>query len=138
MTVCSTALHPQAALEARPLWDDRHSNSPGRRAAQRLCDLAALAASSAFAVPIAELVAASRRTPDAAFARQSAMYLAHVTFGLSYAAVGRAFGRDRTTAAYACRLIEERRDDPAVDAVLGLLENGCARLRRRLSAGLQP
>jgi hypothetical protein len=61
------------------------------------------------------------------------MYLAHVTFGLNYAEVGRAFGRDRTTAAYACRLIEERRDDPAVDAVLGSLESACSALRRRLS-----
>ena len=65
-----------------------------------------------------------------AFARQSAMYLAHVSFGLSYAEVGRAFGRDRTTAAYACRLIEDRRDDPAIDAVLGSLENACGALRR--------
>jgi chromosomal replication initiation ATPase DnaA len=65
------------------------------------------------------------------------MYLAHVSFGLNYAEVGRAFGRDRTTAAYACRLIEERRDDPAVDAVLGSLENACGMLRRRLSAQIQ-
>ncbi len=62
------------------------------------------------------------------------MYLAHVTLGLTYSEVGRAFGRDRTTAAYACQLIEERRDDPAIDAVLGSLENACGALRRRLSA----
>jgi chromosomal replication initiation ATPase DnaA len=110
---------------------------PSRRTSQRLCDLVALATAAAFAVPVGELVAASRRPPYIAFARQSAMYLAHVTFGLSYSEVGRAFGRDRTTAAYACRLIEERRDDPAVDAVLGSLESACGALRRRLSAPVQ-
>jgi chromosomal replication initiation ATPase DnaA len=66
------------------------------------------------------------------------MYLAHVSFGLSYSEIGRAFGRDRTTAAHACQLIEDRRDDPAVDAVLGALENACAALRRRMNATVQP
>ena len=62
------------------------------------------------------------------------MYLAHVTFGLSYSEIARAFGRDRTTAAHACRLVEERWDDPAVDAVLGSLEDACSALRRRFGA----
>ena len=50
------------------------------------------------------------------------MYLAHVGCGLTYSEVGRLFGRDRTTASYACRLIEDRRDDPDFDASLDLLE----------------
>ena len=58
-----------------------------------------IATAAAFAVPVGELIATSRRSAYVAFARQSAMYLAHVTFGLSYTEVGRAFGRDRTTAA---------------------------------------
>ena len=124
---------PAAMGPARP-----SAARPSRKTAQRLCDLVALATAAAFAVPVGELIAATRRTPYVAFARQSAMYLAHVTFGLSYSEVGRAFGRDRTTAAHACRLIEERRDDPAVDAVLGSLENACGALRRRLSAPVQP
>ena len=61
-----------------------------------------------------------------------------VTFGLNYSEVARAFGRDRTTAAHACQLIEERRDDPAVDAVLGSLEDACGTLRRKLSAPVHP
>ena len=126
--------------EARPLWD-RHGavgRGPGVKTTQRLCDVVALATAAAFAVPVGELIAASRRSAYVAFARQSAMYLAHVTFGLSYSEVARAFGRDRTTAAHACQLIEERRDDPAVDAVLGSLEDACGALRRRLSAPVQP
>jgi hypothetical protein len=117
--------------DARPLWSGP-GRAPSRRTAQRLCDLVALATAAAFAVPVGELIAVSRRSASIAFARQSAMYLAHVSFGLNYSEVGRAFGRDRTTAAHACRLIEDRRDDPAVDAMLASLENACAGLRRRL------
>lgn len=54
------------------------------------------------------------------------MYLAHVSFGATFSAVGRAFGRDRTTAAHAARVIEERRDDPRIDALLDRLERTCA------------
>lgn len=127
-------------IEARPLWAKRDAARPktSAKTAQRLCDLVTLATAAAFAVPVAEINARSRRTPTIAFARQSAMYLAHVAFGLSFSEVGRRFGRDRTTAAHACRLIEERRDDPAVDAVLGSLESACGALRRRLSASVRP
>ena len=125
--------------EVRPL---RHCGSavrlgPDARTARRLCHVAALATAAAFAVPVGELNASSRRSAYVAFARQSAMYLAHVAFGLSYSEVARAFGRDRTTAAYACQLIEHRRDDPAIDALLGSLEDACCTLRRRLRAPVQ-
>jgi hypothetical protein len=131
-----TPAHVHPLTEARPIWgrDGAKRRGPGAKTAQRLCDTAALATAAAFAVPFGELIAASRRSSYVAFARQSAMYLAHVTFGLNYSEVARAFGRDRTTAAHACQLIEEQRDDPAVDAVLGSLEHACGTLRRRLSA----
>ena len=77
---------------------------------------------AAFAVPAQQLQAATRGTAPIAFARQSAMYLAHVALGLSYTDVGRAFGRDRTTAAHACRRVEDRREDPRIDAMLAALE----------------
>jgi chromosomal replication initiation ATPase DnaA len=51
------------------------------------------------------------------------MYLAHVACAASLAAVGRTFGRDRTTAGHACRRIEDRRDDFAFDALVASLEN---------------
>ena len=57
-----------------------------------------------------------------AFARQVAMYLAHVAFGLTLTTVGRAFGRDRTTVSHACALVEDARDDPEIDRTLELLE----------------
>ncbi|SFV35968.1 dnaA protein helix-turn-helix [Devosia crocina] len=73
-------------------------------------------------VPIRILVHASRCRAQAARARQVAMYLAHVVQGLSLTAIGEAFGRDRTTVSYACSLIEDLRDDPALDAELDALE----------------
>jgi hypothetical protein len=66
------------------------------------------------------------------------MHLAHVSFGVGLTEVGRAFGRDRTTAGRACQTVAGRRDDPAIDAVLSSLEHACANLRRRLDAPAQP
>jgi len=65
----------------------------------------------------------------AAFARQIAMYLAHVGFGLSMAEVAKAFGRDRTTVVHACHLIEDRRDDSRFDVMLDHLEQAAVALR---------
>ena len=76
----------------------------------------------ALSVPVAELRAPTRRRAPVAFARQVAMYLTHVAFGFRLSAVGRHFGRDRTTAAHACRYIEDRRDDPKFDLMLDRLE----------------
>ena len=50
------------------------------------------------------------------------MYLAHVACGLSFTDVGLLFSRDRTTVAHACRVVEDRRDDPVFDRALELLE----------------
>jgi len=47
--------------------------------------------------------------------RQIAMYLARVVAQISLTDIGRAFGRDRTTVAHACRIVEDRRDDAAYD-----------------------
>lgn len=58
-----------------------------------------------------------------AMARQVAMYLAHVSCGLSLTKAGKLFDRDRTTAAHACQVVEARREDPDFDRALHLLEN---------------
>jgi chromosomal replication initiation ATPase DnaA len=52
------------------------------------------------------------------------MYLAHVGFGMSLARVAAAFGRDRSTVAHACHLVENRRDEAAFDAWMAQLESG--------------
>ena len=76
----------------------------------------------AFAVARAELWAQTRGGPPEAFARQVAMYLAHVGCGLTLTEVGRVFARDRTTVAHACARVEDRRDDAKFDRSLELLE----------------
>ena len=97
-----------------------------------VCRLMEAAIAAAFAVPVDELRAPRRRTQPVAFARQSAMYLAHVVLGLNYSATGMLFHRDRTTAAYACQVVEDRRDDPTIDSLLQRLEDVCSELAGRM------
>ena len=61
------------------------------------------------------------RAAPIVLARQMAMYLAHVTFRLSFTQVGQLFGRDRTTVAHACGVIEDLRDDQVIDRALTVL-----------------
>jgi chromosomal replication initiation ATPase DnaA len=81
-----------------------------------------------FEVEIAELHAPTRGPAETAFARQVAMYLAHVACGLSFSEIGRVFERDRTTVAHACSVIEDKRDDARIDHMLDLLEAVVGRL----------
>jgi chromosomal replication initiation ATPase DnaA len=68
------------------------------------------------------LLGPQRGSASVAFARQVAMYLTHVGFGLSLQRVGIAFARDRSTIAHACHAMEDRRDDAAFDDLLDQLE----------------
>ena len=61
-------------------------------------------------------IAAERRRSVAHY-RQIAMYVCHVSLQISLSEIGLAFGRDRTTVAYSCRVIEDRRDDRGFDAI---------------------
>ncbi|MCX5479188.1 DNA replication initiation ATPase [Kaistia geumhonensis] len=63
-----------------------------------------------------------RGTARVALARQVAIYLARTRLGLSFTEAGRLFRRDRTTAAHACRRIEESRDDAHFDALIDRLD----------------
>ncbi|MEP9351620.1 helix-turn-helix domain-containing protein [Xanthobacter sp. KR7-225] len=81
--------------------------------------------SASTGVSVDDILARRRAPAAAASARQLAMYLAHVGFGVALADVARAFRRDRTTVAYACRRIEDLRDGP-FDLEVARLE-ACAR-----------
>ena len=74
-----------------------------------------------FGLPAVAIKSATRGAPRAAYARQVAMYLAHVSCGMTLTDVGAMFGRDRTTVSYGCLKIEYRRDDPILDRTLDLL-----------------
>ncbi|MBP1853293.1 transposase [Rhizobium halophytocola] len=54
--------------------------------------------------------------------RHIAIYVAHVALGIGQQQLADAFGRDRSTVSYGCAVIEDRRDDPAFDGFIGLLE----------------
>jgi chromosomal replication initiation ATPase DnaA len=100
-------------LKERPAW------TADEEVAARF--VGAVVASAFRIVP--DAMRAGRRGPaSVAFARQVAIYLSHTRFGLDYATAGSLFGRDRTTAAYACRRVEDRREDPTLDAILDYLE----------------
>lgn len=73
-----------------------------------------------------------------AFARQLAMYLTHVGFGLTLTEVGACFERDRTTVRHACVLIEDRRDQPVFDLAVTALEAGLAHLAFGLQLSFGP
>lgn len=68
------------------------------------------------------IASTTRGRAPAAFARQVAMYVTHVSCGMNLTDVGILFARDRTTVSHACAVIEDRRDDPIFDRVLELLE----------------
>lgn len=87
-----------------------------------------IAVSSALGVSRSELQAKTRRSASVAFARQIAMYLVHVVGGMTLTESGQLFGRDRTTAAHACCIVEDRRDDPSFDKLLERLENSVLKL----------
>jgi len=72
------------------------------------------------------ILSPARGTARVALARQVAIYLARTRLGLSFTEAGRLFRRDRTTAAHACRRIEETRDDAVFDAMIDRLDAAIA------------
>ncbi len=89
------------------------------------CDVIETVVTGLFGIAPDALRGRTRGDRRTALARQTAMYVAHVGLGLTRAETGRMFARDRSTVAHACRIIEERRDDPMLDLVLMAVENAC-------------
>jgi chromosomal replication initiation ATPase DnaA len=86
-----------------------------------------------FAIPSKELRQAERTAMPATRVRQIAMYVAHVLLKLSMKEVGRGFGRDRTTVAHACQVVEDLRDDGEFDHLVMVTERvALAAFRNRL------
>lgn len=109
----------------------------GRRQAPSRTDirvrLSAVVA-TAFRISAADLEKRTRRI-DIARARQAAIYLARVVLRMTLRDAGRLYGRDRSTAAHACRVIEDLRDNHDFDRLLCTLET---RLQDALPARTQP
>lgn len=100
---------------AKPPTDFRRVAIPAGRA------LIEGVVAQAFGVEARDLRRTTRGRARVALARQAAMYLAHTGFGLNLTNAGELFSRDRTTVAYACAVIEDRRDDPVFDRTMDLL-----------------
>lgn len=114
--------------------------SPGdaRCSTDKLKHIIEFAIAVAFEIEARDLRKPTRGRAETAFARQVAMYLAHVACGLTLSDVGRAFDRDRTTVAYACGVVEDRRDDVSIDRTLDLLETVVGRLAHITQRGSCP
>ncbi len=85
-------------------------------------------------VALRKLLARARGTAEVAAARQLAMYLVHVLLGRPQDVVGRLFGRDASTVSHACRVIEDLRDNPPLEAEISRVEamvHGAATEERR-------
>jgi Bacterial dnaA protein helix-turn-helix len=95
----------------------RRLGTVSEQAAAGLAQLAVGLVAIGFGIAPEQILSPSRRAPIV-FARQSAMYLVHVVFRISLSQVGRAFGRDRTTASHACHVVEDAREDRQIDALI--------------------
>lgn len=88
----------------------------------RVCDCVIDIAAALFNVSGRELRHSGRTNLDISRVRQIAMYVTHVSLGMSMRDVGQGFGRDRTTVLYACHVIEDLRDDEEFDRIVTMTE----------------
>lgn len=104
--------------------NDLHKQALSPRAQQSIpaCYFIKSSIALVFNISIHELNAQTRLGAKIAFARQLAMYIAHVRLGMKLVEIGHLFGRDRTTVAHACRVIEDRRDEPHIDFMIDCME----------------
>jgi len=75
-----------------------------------------------YGVPLHDMCGTTRGAPRVALARQVAMYLTHIVFGMGVSEIAPAFGRNKATAHHALKHVEDLRDDPGFDRTLRFLE----------------
>ena len=76
-----------------------------------------------FRMPRSALYAGTRSRKSVAFARQVAMYLAHVCLSYPLKDIAGHYRRDRTTVAYACRVVEDKREGEETELLINSLES---------------
>ena len=76
-----------------------------------------------YRIPRSALYAGTRCRKSIAFARQVSMYLGHVCLSFPLKDIARHYQRDRTTVAYACRVVEDRREEEETELLLSSLES---------------
>lgn len=92
------------------------------------CDLARAqlvmaAVALEFGIPDVEVYSRTKGNSRSSFARQIAMYLVHIVYEINLSRVARTFSRDRSTAAYACKVVEDSREDDGMDQKIQRLED---------------
>ena len=105
---------PFAAPPGRP----RRHGAPDDPAITVAVGLAAWASG----VESGAILTASRGEAPIAYARQLAVYLAHVALGHDLTHLAQVFRRDRATLRHALRRVEDDRDDPEFDRRVARLE----------------
>lgn len=110
-------------LPALRFWAQMTS-TPKRReeAAMALCECVIDLVAAYFDVSGRDLRMPGRSEMAVSRVRQIGMYLAHVEMQIPMRHVGRGFARDRTTVAHACKVIEDMREEPEFERILGTLE----------------
>ncbi|SFN56467.1 dnaA protein helix-turn-helix [Cohaesibacter marisflavi] len=79
--------------------------------------------SRTYRLPRSALHAGTRCRKSVAFARQVAMYLCHVCLSYPLKDIASYYERDRTTVAYACRVVEDRREEEETELLINSLES---------------
>jgi hypothetical protein len=100
----------------------------GRRRAALIAGQSVVCA--ALLVEPRALRAPTRSRRQVAEARQLFAYLARVELGVPARVIARFLGRDSSTVAYACRVVEDRRDDLRFDVAVAALGRAAAELYR--------
>jgi chromosomal replication initiation ATPase DnaA len=95
-----------------------------RAADRERTQLVVLMVAWAFNMPPARVMDGSGKAER--LARGIAVYVARTVYDMSLSRLAFAFGRDRSSIASACELIEDRRDDPAFDRWMEALERAAA------------
>ncbi len=96
--------------------------SSRKTARSKRIGLAQAVVACAYGVTLEEMRARSRTGP-AQEARQLAIYLARVVFQIGLRELARETGRSPGTAFYACKQVENRREEPSYDRTVDFLEH---------------
>lgn len=130
MTGCDRTQRNTRDECSHPRSEERIYAAPAQQRDPFPIDILSRKVARSFRVRRASIFASDRCSARESLARHSAMYLMHVVFGCSYTDIAARFQRHRTSVLYACRKVEDRRDDQAFDARISRLERTLHDLRQ--------
>ena len=106
------------ASEFRPTLSTLHETRPERV----ICQSVRLMTAEFLFVSSDRIGMRRERRRLACHVRQIAMYVCHVALQMRMTTIGEGFGRDRSTVAHACAVVEDRRDDRDFDEFVAAIE----------------